>query len=215
MERRPDRAGARHQQFVQGSNPTPPPGVARSLEQPENAVAKVPSTMLALGTPAPDFSLPDPATGQTVSLSDFSGAPALLVAFLSNHCPFVKHLADDFARFAEEVQAKGVAVVGINANDVESYPADSPEKMAEEVGIRGYSFPYLFDESQEVAKAFEAACTPDFFLFDGDGKLAYRGQFDSSRPSLEVPITGDDLRTAVDAVLAGTAPSRLQTPSVG
>ncbi len=185
------------------------------LEQPENAVAEVPSTMLALGTDAPDFSLPEPATGSTVALSDFSDSRALLVMFLSNHCPFVKHLADELASFVEECQGRGVAVVGINANDVDNYPADSPEKMTEEVRSRGYTFPYLFDESQEVAKAYQASCTPDFFLFDGDGKLAYRGQFDSSRPSLTVPITGSDLRTAIDAVLAGVAPSQLQTPSVG
>ncbi len=175
----------------------------------------VPSTMLALGTSAPDFSLPEPATGATVALSDFEGAPALLVMVLSNHCPFVKHIADALAAFGREYGGKGVAMVAINANDVASYPEDRPDMMVEEVERRGYTFPYLFDESQEVAKAYQAACTPDFFLFDGDRKLVYRGQFDDSRPSLDVPVTGADLRAACDAVLAGDTPAGDQTPSVG
>lgn len=178
-------------------------------------MALVPSTMLALGTPAPDFSLPEPVTGEAVSLSDFDGAPALLVVFLSNHCPFVKHLADHFAVVAAQYQARGVSVVGINANDITTHPDDSPEKMKDEVARRGYTFPYLFDETQEVAKAYRAACTPDFFLFGPEGKLAYRGQYDASRPSLGVPVTGRDLRAAIDAVLAGEAPSAEQVPSVG
>lgn len=175
----------------------------------------VPSTMLALGTSAPDFSLPEPATGATVALSDFEGAPALLVMVLSNHCPFVKHIADALAAFGREYGGKGVAMVAINANDVASYPEDRPDMMVEEVERRGYTFPYLFDDSQEVAKAYQAACTPDFFLFDGDRKLVYRGQFDDSRPSLDVPVTGADLRAACDAVLAGDTPAGDQTPSVG
>ena len=178
-------------------------------------MSKVPSTMSALGSPAAEFSLLEPATGKTVSLDDFAESPALLVVFLSNHCPFVKHLADDFAGFAAEYQARGVAVVGICANDVDNYPADSPDRMAEEVGSRGYTFPYLFDGSQEVAKAYEAACTPDFFLYDADRELVYRGQFDSSRPSLDAPVTGADLRAACDALLAGVAPADVQVPSVG
>ena len=178
-------------------------------------MAKAPSTMPALGTPAADFTLPEPATGKTVSLDDLAGSSALVVAFLSNHCPFVKHLADEFAAFAEQYQARDVAVVGICANDVGNYPDDSPEKMAEQVGIRGYTFPYLFDESQEIAKAYGAACTPDFFLYGGDLKLAYRGQFDASRPSLDGPVTGADLRAACDALLAGDAPAAVQLPSVG
>ncbi len=178
-------------------------------------MALVTSTMLALGTEAPDFSLPEPSTGESVSLSRFDGAPALLVVFLSNHCPFVKHLADHLAGVAAEYQARGVAVVGINANDVANYPDDSPAKMADEVGRRGYTFPYLFDESQEVAKAYRAACTPDFFVFDGDRRLVYRGQYDGSRPSLDVPVTGSDLRTALDAVLVGEPASGEQVPSVG
>jgi peroxiredoxin len=178
-------------------------------------MVKVPSTMAALGTGAPDFSLPEPVTGRTVSLADFGDAPALLVVFLSNHCPFVKHLADELARFGREYQAKGLAIVGICANDVSTHPDDSPEKMAEEVGRRGYTFPYLFDESQEVAKAYRAACTPDFFLYDADRRLVYRGQFDDSRPSADPPVTGADLRAACDAVLAGEPPSPDQRPSVG
>ncbi len=178
-------------------------------------MALVPSTMLALGSPAPDFSLPEPATGRTVSLADFRRADALLVAFLSNHCPFVHHIADHFARLADEYRARGVGVVAINANDVARYPDDSPERMKEEVARRGYGFPYLFDESQDVAKAYRAACTPDFFLYDGERALAYRGQYDSSRPSLSAPVTGRDLAGAMDAVLAGEAPSEEQTPSVG
>jgi len=178
-------------------------------------MVRVPSTMVPLGTPAPDFALTDPSTGGTVSLEDFRGAQALVVVFLSNHCPFVKHIADGLAEFAREYAARGVKVVGINANDVEKYPDDSPERMVDEVELRGYDFPYLFDETQEVAKAYGAACTPDFFLFDGDLRLAYRGQFDASRPSLDVPVTGADLRGACDAVLEGRAPSAEQTPSVG
>ena len=178
-------------------------------------MALVASTMLALGTEAPDFSLPEPATGETVSLSRFDGARGLLVVFLSNHCPFVKHLADHFAGVASEYRARGVAVVGINANDVANHPDDSPGKMVDEVVQRGYTFPYLFDESQEVAKAYRAACTPDFFVFDGDRRLVYRGQYDGSRPSLDVPVTGADLRAALDAVLGGGAPAGAQVPSVG
>lgn len=178
-------------------------------------MVRVPSTMVPLGTPAPDFALPEPATGRVVTRDDFRDAPALLVVFLSNHCPFVKHLASGFAAFASEYAARGLAVVGINANDVERHPDDSPAKMVEEVALRGYGFPYLYDESQEVAKTYGAACTPDFFLFDEDRRLAYRGQFDDSRPSLDKPVTGADLRAACDAVLAGRAVSAEQVPSVG
>jgi peroxiredoxin len=178
-------------------------------------MVKVASTMVALGTPVPDFTLPEPATGRTVSLADFDTAPALLVIFLSNHCPFVKHVASGLATFAREYRDRGLAIVGICANDVAHFPDDAPAKMAEEVSGRGYTFPYLFDESQDVAKAFGAACTPDFFLYDAKGKLAYRGQFDDSRPSLDVPVTGVDLRAACDAVLAGELPASEQTPSVG
>lgn len=177
-------------------------------------MARTPSTMVELGTLAPDFSLPD-TTGKQVSLSDFQGAPALLVVFMCNHCPYVKHIREEFAAFAREYQAKGLSVVGINANDVANYPDDSPDKMAEEVQTVGYTFPYLYDESQAVAKTYQAACTPDFFLFDQERRLAYRGQFDDSRPRNDLPVTGKDLRAAVDAVLAGESPSPEQTPSLG
>ncbi|NNF13125.1 MAG: thioredoxin family protein [Gemmatimonadetes bacterium] len=178
-------------------------------------MVKTASTMMPLGTRVPDFSLPEPATGGTVSRAEFDDAPALLVMVLSNHCPFVKHIAPALSEFAVEYRNRGVAIVGICANDVEKYPADSPLKMAEEVEHRGYTFPYLFDESQGVVKDLGAACTPDFFLFDGEGRLAYRGQFDGSRPSLDTPVTGEDLRAACDAVLAGEEAAADQTPSIG
>jgi peroxiredoxin len=170
--------------------------------------------MLSLGTSAPDFSLPD-AQGKTVSLGDFADAPALLVIFMCNHCPFVKHVADHLAGLAKEYQGRGVAVVGINSNDVASFPDDAPKKMAQEAKARGYTFPYLCDETQEVAKAYQAACTPDFYVFDGNRKLVYRGQMDSSRPSNGLPVTGEDLRAALDAVLAGRPVSEEQRPSLG
>lgn len=171
--------------------------------------------MLPLGTSAPDFSLREPASGAVVGLHDFAGAPVLVVMVLSNHCPFVKHIANGLADFGREYGARGVATVGICANDVERYPDDSPAKMVDEVSLRGYTFPYLFDESQEVVKALEAACTPDFFVFDQDRRLAYRGQFDASRPSLDEPVSGADLRAACDALLAGGSPAADQTPSIG
>ncbi len=177
-------------------------------------MARTPSTMLPLGTKAPDFSLVN-VDGRTVSLADFDGAPALLVVFMCNHCPFVKHLAGALASFAHEYMQKKVAVVGISSNDVANFPADSPEQMVHEAEDQGYSFPYLYDETQEVAKAYCAACTPDFFLFDRDRRLVYRGQFDSSRPDNGLPITAADLRAAVDAVLADKKPSEKQMPSIG
>ena len=176
-------------------------------------MAETPSTMLALGTPMPAFRLPDPS-GQWVSSDNFKDAP-LLVAFICNHCPYVKHIGSHFARLAREYQAKGVAIVGINSNDVKDYPEDSPEMMAKEVRTMGYSFPYLYDETQEAAKAYRAACTPDFFLFDRERRLVYRGQVDDSRPGNNRPVTGADLRSALDAVLAGKPVSPDQKPSVG
>jgi peroxiredoxin len=170
--------------------------------------------MLPLGTKSPDFSLVN-VDGRTVSLADFHQSPALLVMFICNHCPFVKHLADALAQFGNEYMTKGAAIVAINSNDVKSYPADSPEQMVAEAEARGYAFPYLYDETQEVAKAYRAACTPDFFLFDRDRRLVYRGQFDSSRPDSGLPITGADLRGAMDAVLAGKKPAEKQLPSIG
>lgn len=173
------------------------------------------STMLNLGTPAPDFSLPN-TDGSTVSLSDFSGKP-LLVAFISNHCPFVQHLADAFKAFADEYQPQGLAVVAIGSNNVQSHPADAPEKMIEEAATRGYNFPYLYDATQDIAKAYHAACTPDFFLFDADHKLYYRGQFDETRPSADNPQTptGADMRAAADAALASQPAPQNQVPSIG
>jgi peroxiredoxin len=173
-----------------------------------------PSTMLELGTPAPDFRLPD-ARGGTVALADFADAKALLVAFICNHCPYVKHLKEGLARFARDYQDTGLALVAISANDVSSHPDDAPEKMAEDAKRFGYVFPYLYDESQEVAKTYRAACTPEFYLFDGERRLVYRGQFDASRPGNDVPVTGKDLRAAVDAVLAGRPVPAEQAPSIG
>lgn len=177
-------------------------------------MVRTPSTMLPLGTAAPDFSLMN-VNGQTVSLSDFDDAPALLVIFMCNHCPFVIHVADQLALLGNEYMQKGVAVVGISSNDVAGYPADSPEQMVAEAEQRGYAFPYLYDETQEVAKAYRAACTPDFYVFDADKKLVYRGQMDSSRPDSGIPVTGEDLRGVLDAVLAGNSPAEEQTPSLG
>ena len=170
--------------------------------------------MLSLGTEAPDFSLPD-TDGNQVSLSDFADSKALLVIFMCNHCPYVKHVAEQLKLLSDEYMQRGVAVVGINSNDAEKYPDDSPEAMAKEKAERGYHFPYLFDGDQSVAQAYHAACTPDFFLFDADGKLAYRGQLDSSRPSSDTPVTGQDLRAALDEVLHGRKPAEKQVPSLG
>jgi len=178
-------------------------------------MAATPSTMLELGTPAPDFSLLDPSSGNTVSRDDFADAPALLVMFVCNHCPFVIHVREGLAALGRDYAAQGVAMVAINANDVENYPDDAPEKMKMFAAENGWDFPYLFDETQEVAKAYRAACTPDFFLFDDDQKLVYRGQFDGSRPQSDVPVTGADLRAALDAVLAKQSVASDQKPSLG
>jgi len=172
------------------------------------------SKMLTLGTSAPNFSLPD-TEGNIVSPADFEGAPALLVVFMCNHCPFVKHILLGLVKLVKEYQTKGVAVVGINSNDVTNFPEDSPEMMAKLAKEVGLTFPYLYDETQEVAKAYQAACTPDFFLFDKERKLAYRGQMDDSRPGNNVPITGADLRAAMDALLAGREVNPEQKPSMG
>ncbi|WP_428308733.1 thioredoxin family protein [Lacipirellula sp.] len=177
-------------------------------------MARTPSTMLPLGTAAPDFKLMN-VDGREVALADFAGKPALLVMFMCNHCPFVVHVADELARLGSEYIGRGVAVVGINSNDTATHPADSPERMVAEAEERGYAFPYLFDETQAVAKAYRAACTPDFFLFDQDRKLVYRGQLDDSRPGNGVPVTGKDLRAALDAVIARAAPASEQRASLG
>ena len=177
-------------------------------------MARTPSNMLALNTPAPDFALLEPATGRTVRLADFAGQP-LLVAFICNHCPFVIHIQEAFAQLAREYQVRGVAVVAINSNDVANYPDDSPEKMIEAVRNHGYTFPYLFDESQAIARAYDAACTPDLYLFDAQHRLYYRGQFDNARPGNDEPVNGADLRQALDALLDGQSAPEVQKPSLG
>ena len=177
-------------------------------------MALTPSTMLALGTSAPDFRLPD-TDGKIVSLADFKNAPALAVLFICNHCPYVKHLRAGLAQLGRDYQSKGAIIIAINSNDTVRYADDSPAKMKEEARASGYTFPYLFDENQAVAKAYRAACTPDIYLFDHAQKLVYRGQFDDSRPGKSFPVTGHDLRAALDALLAGQPVSQKQTPSVG
>jgi peroxiredoxin len=177
-------------------------------------MVKTASTMLPLGTKAPDFSLVN-VDGRTISLADQKNAKALLVIFMCNHCPFVKHIAEGLTQLANDYLARGVAIVGINSNDTSAHPEDSPERMVQEAELRGYPFPYLFDEDQSVAKAYRAACTPDFFLFDGQQRLVYRGQLDSSRPNSGIPVTGKDLRAALDSVLAGRPVDTDQAPSIG
>lgn len=172
------------------------------------------SVMVPLGTPAPDFRLPDP-DGTMVGLSDFNGKKGLLVIFMCNHCPYVKHVRGQLAKLGGEYQRKGIGVVAINSNDIANYPDDSPEKMKEESAAAGYTFPYLYDETQEVAKAYHAICTPDFFLYGADFKLAYRGQLDGSRPNSGTPVTGEDLRAALDALLSGSPIPANQKPSAG
>lgn len=177
-------------------------------------MVKTESTMLPLGTQAPDFTLIN-VDGRPFSLADTSDAKATLIIFMCNHCPFVIHIAPVLQQVAAEYQQRGVAVIGINSNDVSKYPQDSPEQMIHEMEERGYTFPYLFDEDQTVAKAYRAACTPDFFLFDGQHRLVYRGQFDSSRPESGIPVTGEDLCAAMDAVLGGEPIPDPQRPSLG
>jgi peroxiredoxin len=177
-------------------------------------MAETPSTMLELGTKAPDFRLPD-TDGHVVALSDLAEAKALVVMFICNHCPFVKHVRAEIARLGAEYHRKGAALVAISSNDVAAYPDDSPERMREEKAAVGYTFPYLFDETQEVARAYRAACTPDFYVFDRDRRLVYRGQLDDSRPGNAVPVTGRDLRAALDAVLDGRPVESRQKPSIG
>ncbi len=172
------------------------------------------STMLPLGSSAPAFSLPN-VDGKTVSLADFQGKPGLLVVFMCNHCPFVIHLRSHLAQFAKDYAAQGLSIVGISSNDVSAYPQDGPEPMQAEHASAGYVFPYLYDATQSVAKAYRAACTPDFFLFDRNQKLVYRGQFDDSRPKTTIPVTGADLRAACDALLAGLPVVADQKPSIG
>ena len=172
------------------------------------------STMLPLGTIAPGFDLPN-VDGRLVDYAAAAGAHGTVVMFICNHCPFVKHVADQLAALGRDYLPRGLGVVAISSNDVSAHPADSPEQMVHEAEDRGYVFPYLYDESQEVAQAYHAACTPDFFLFDGDKKLVYRGQLDASRPGNDIPVTGADLRAAIDAVLGGQPLAAEQRPSLG
>jgi peroxiredoxin len=178
-------------------------------------MALTPSTMLPLGTPAPDFSLTDTVSGKKTSLATFAGKKALLVIFMCNHCPYVKHLKDGLVKLGKDYEAKDAAIVAISANDAASHPEDAPDKLGAEAKALGYRFPVLYDETQKVAQAYHAACTPDFFLFDAARKLAYRGQFDASRPGNGLPVTGQDVRAALDAVIVGKAVPASQKPSLG
>lgn len=177
-------------------------------------MARTPSTMLPLGTNAPDFKLPD-TSGRLISIAEFANKPALLVMFICNHCPYVNHVRAELSKLEQDYAPRGVAIVAINSNDVTNYPEDSPAKMAEESIVAGFGFPYLFDESQSVARAYRAACTPDFFVFDSSRRLAYRGQLDDSRPGNGIPFTGKDIRAALESLLANKSPAAEQKPSLG
>jgi thiol-disulfide isomerase/thioredoxin len=187
---------------------------ADQISQGVKTMVQTSSEMLPLGTEAPSFSLPD-FDGTKHSLDERPYAAAYLVMFICNHCPFVRHVAEELARLGRDYGDAGVAIYAINSNDISSHPQDGPEYMKHEAEVRGYTFPYLFDEDQSVARAYRAACTPDFFLFDGDRKLVYRGQLDGSRPGNDTPVDGRDLRAALDAVLSGADVPEAQTPSVG
>ena len=178
-------------------------------------MAKTLSTMLELGTPAPDFNLKDVTTGATISLSSFREDKAFLVMFICRHCPFVKHVQNELAKIGADYRSKGLGLVAISSNDIKSHPEDAPEKLKEMAAELGFNFPFVFDETQEVAKAYSAACTPDFFLFDAGRKLVYRGQLDDSRPESGIPVTGRDLRLAIEATLAGRPVDDDQAPSIG
>lgn len=178
-------------------------------------MARTPSNMIPLGTTAPDFTLPDTISGKDLSLAELKSDKATVIMFICNHCPFVKHVDDQLVTVANDYQAKGVSFVAISSNDVENYPQDSPELMKVEAEKLGYPFPYLYDESQEVARAYDAACTPDFYIFDGKLECVYRGQLDDSRPGNGKPVTGKDLRAALDDILRGKAVSKPQIPSLG
>ncbi|MCB0168169.1 MAG: thioredoxin family protein [Anaerolineae bacterium] len=178
-------------------------------------MAATPSTMLPLGTSAPLFTLPDTVSGDMISLADVKSDKANVVMFICNHCPYVKHINSQLVQLAQDYLPKGVSILAINSNDIVSHPGDAPDKMKEVAESLGYPFPYLFDETQEIARAYQAACTPDLFLFDGDLQLVYRGQFDASRPGNNVPVTGQDLRAALDAVLSDEQPDSTQIPSMG
>jgi peroxiredoxin len=175
----------------------------------------VQSQMMLLGTKAPDFELTDAVSGRTVSIGDFAGKSGLLVMFICNHCPYVQHVRDELARLGRDYQDSDLAIVAISSNDIEAYPSDSPDAMKTEAETYGYVFPYLFDESQSVAASYAAMCTPDFFLFDDDRSLVYRGRLDGSRPGTDVPVTGEDLRAAIEATLASEPAPDEQHPSMG
>jgi peroxiredoxin len=187
----------------------------RGKQEGDSVMALTPSVMLPLGTPAPDFTLPDVVSGKSVSLSQFEGKKAVLVMFICRHCPYVKHVEKELARIGADYQARAVGVVAISSNDAANYPDDAPASLKQQATALNFAFPYCYDESQAVARAYQAACTPDFFLFDAGLKLVYRGQLDDSRPGSGVPVTGRDLRAAVDAVLAGALPSGQQKPGMG
>lgn len=178
-------------------------------------MAKTPSNMLELGTPAPDFRLPDTVSGRIMDLAALHHGAAIVVMFICNHCPYVKHVDAELVRLARDYQPRGIAFVAISANDATAYPEDAPDRMKQTALQLGYPFPYLYDESQDVARAYRAACTPDFYLFDHGLKLAYRGRLDGATPGNGVPVSGADLRAALDALLAGRAPSPEQQPSLG
>jgi len=178
-------------------------------------MALTPSSMVSLGTPAPSFSLPDTISGETVSFGDLKGEKGTLVMFICNHCPFVKHIHPELLRLGKDYKNSQVSIIAISSNDVQNYPEDSPEMMKQLAVELGFSFPYLYDETQQVARSYGAVCTPDFFLFDSDNKLAYRGQLDDSRPENGIALSGKDLRAAIDAVIAGSEVSPDQKPSVG
>jgi len=178
-------------------------------------MSMTPSNMIPLGSLAPDFSLPDTVSGKDVSLSDIRSDAATVVMFICNHCPFVKHIQAELVRLANDYSTKGVSFAAISSNDVANYPADSPDKMKKDAERLGYSFPYLYDKTQAVAKAYDAACTPDFYIFDKELKLTYRGQLDDSRPGSGIPVDGRDMRTALDAMLSGEPVTADQKPSVG
>jgi len=178
-------------------------------------MAKTASTMLALGTPAPDFALPDVVTGRTISLETFRGKTALLLMFICRHCPFVIHVQDELARIGRGYASTGLGIVAISANDAVAHPEDAPASLREMAETLGFTFPLCHDESQSVAKAYRAACTPEFYLFDAARRLVYRGQLDDARPGGDAPVTGRDLRAAIDAALAGRAPDAAQRPGIG
>lgn len=178
-------------------------------------MARTPSNMMPLGTSAPEFCLPDTVSGKEVCLSDVSGEIATVVMFICNHCPFVKHIQDELVRLGQEYPARGVSLVAVSSNDAVQYPEDSPENMKALAVSLGYTFPYLYDETQQAARLYDAACTPDFYVFDQALECVYRGQLDDSRPGNDIPVTGESLRLALDALLAGQSVDPEQKPSVG